>query len=574
MDRLLIEEVSAAEAICRVLEDSGIDLVFGLPGGDIMALFDALCDHRETIRTVLVRDESQAAIMAEAYGRLTGKPAAMIAQGAWILSKAGIGVLEALTGSSPMLILADLSDKIPFSHLSPTQTGTGDYGVWNAAASFRGFMKEVMEAQHPEQAVHMTQLAIKHAMSGCPGPVAVIYYGAALRGRVGPHSTLPLYPSKGYPPFLKSLPGEHDLRTAAGLIDAAKRPVIIAGNGVRIGRATDALMKAAARISAPIVTTSGGKGVIAETHSLAGGVMGDFGIEAANQIVADSDLILAVGTRLAPGDTVRHHTALIDPRRQTIVQIDSEPRHVGWSLPVDCGLAGDARCTLEALATHLAPQPPGHRVDAEERVRTAMERGGYQGEESFSSALPMLPQRLVELLCDTLPDDAIIAADAGENRIFLVHHFRTKSAGGFLQPASTGSMGYAIPAAMAARFVHPERPVIAVLGDGGFAMSMAGLMTARENDLPLIVIVMNNGILGWVQHVQGNRIIASTLGEYDHAAIARTLGWNGIRAETEVEVRQAIAEALAAKGSTLIDVKTSGDESWEKVASSLRLAPR
>lgn len=203
-----------------------------------------------------------------------------------------------------------------------------------------------------------------------------------------------------------------------------------------------------------------------------------------------------------------------------------------------------------------------------------MERGGYQGEESFSSALPMLPQRLVELLCDTLPDDAIIAADAGENRIFLVHHFRTKSAGGFLQPASTGSMGYAIPAAMAARFVHPERPVIAVLGDGGFAMSMAGLMTARENDLPLIVIVMNNGILGWVQHVQGNRIIASTLGEYDHAAIARTLGWNGIRAETEVEVRQAIAEALAAKGSTLIDVKTSGDESWEKVASSLRLAPR
>jgi thiamine pyrophosphate-dependent acetolactate synthase large subunit-like protein len=105
-------------------------------------------------------------------------------------------------------------------------------------------------------------------------------------------------------------------------------------------------------------------------------------------------------------------------------------------------------------------------------------------------------------------------------------------------------------------------------------MSVAGLMTARESDLPIIAIVMNNGILGWVQHVQGNRIIASDLGDYDHAAIARTLGWHGIRAETETEVRQAIIEALASKRQTLIDVITSGDESWEKVASSLRLAPR
>lgn len=569
MKRLLDEEVSAAEAICRVLEESGIDLVFGLPGGDIMALFDALCDHRDTIRTVLVRDEGQASVMAEAYGRLTGKPAAMIAQGAWILSKAGLGILEALTGSAPMLILACISDKLPFSHVSPTQTGTGDYGVWDARASFSGFTKQVMEARHPEQAVHMTQLAIKHAMSGCPGPVAVLFHGAALRGKVGPDGTLPLFPSSGYPPSLPGLPREDDLIAAAALIDAAERPVIIAGNGVRVGRASDALLAAATRIGAPIVTTSSGKGVIAETHPLAGGAMGDFGIEAANQLVAEADLILAVGTRLAPGDTVRHHTALIDPRRQKIVQIDSEPRHVGWSLPVDRGLAGDAGLTLAALGRHLERE----RTGATDRIRTAMERGGYQGEESFSTALPMLPQRLVEILCEALPDDAIVTADAGENRIFMVHHYRCKNAGGFLQPAS-GSMGYAIPAAMAAKFVHPDRPVIAVLGDGGFAMSVAGLMTARENDLPMIAIVMNNGILGWVQHVQGNRIIASELGDYDHAAIARTLGWNGIRAETETEVRQAITEALGSKRPTLIDVITSGDESWEKVASSLRLAPR
>jgi acetolactate synthase-1/2/3 large subunit len=574
MERLLDEEVSAVEAICRVIEDSGIDLVFGLPGGDIMALFDALCDHRDTIRTVLVRDEAQAATMAEAYGRLTGKPAAMIAQGAWVLAKAGAGVLEALTGSSPMLILTDLSDKTPFSHLSPTQTGTGDYGVWDARASFRGFMKEVMEARHPDQAVHMTQLAIRRATAGCPGPVALIYHGAALNGRVGPDSTLPLFATRGYQQPLHMVPREAELREAAALINGAARPVIIAGNGVRLSKATAPLMELAERISAPIVTSSHGKGVVAETHMLAGGVMGDFGIEAANRLVAEADLILAVGTRLAPGDTVRHHSALIDPRRQKIVQIDSEPRHVGWSLPVDCGLAGDARATLELLLSHLAPQPHAHRADGRERVRTTLAEGGFQGPESFSNALPMLPQRVVEILCDLIPDDAIVAADAGENRIFLVHHYRTKSPGGFLQPGSTGGMGYAIPAAMAARLAHPDRPAIAVLGDGGFAMSVAGLMTARENDLPLIAIVMNNGILGWVQHVQGNRIIASTLGDYDHAAIARTLGWDGIRVETEAQLREAFATAIDSKSSTLIDVVVSGDESWEKVASSRRLTPR
>lgn len=574
MEPLLAEEVSAVEAICRVLEDSGIELVFGLPGGDIMALFDALCDHRDTIRTVLVRDEAQAATMAEAYGRLSGKPAAMIAQGAWVLAKAGAGVLEALTGSSPMLILTDLSDKTPFSHLSPTQTGTGDYGVWDARASFRGYMKEVMEARHPAQAVHMTQLAIRRATAGCPGPVAVVYYSAALNGKVGPDSMLPLFATAGYQQPLHMVPQEADLRAAAIMIDGAERPVIIAGNGVRVGRASAALLHVAERISAPVVTSSHGKGVLAETHPLAGGVMGDFGIEAANRLVAEADLILAVGTRLAPGDTVRHHSALIDPRCQKIVQIDSEPRHVGWSLPVDCGLAGDARATLEALAAWLAPQPPGHRTDARERVRVAMAGGGFQSEESFSSARPMLPQRVVEVLAEIVPDDAVVTADAGENRIFLVHHYRTKSAGGFLQPGSTGGMGYAIPAAMAARLAHPDRPVVAVLGDGGFAMSVAGLMTARENELPLIAVVMNNGILGWVQHVQGNRIIASTLGEYDHAAVARTLGWNGIRVETEAELRRAFDDALATRESTLIDVVVSGDESWEKVASSLRLAPR
>src|SRR6202008_3873929 len=136
------------------------------------------------------------------------------------------------------------------------------------------FMKEVMEAQSPVQAVQVTQLAVKHATAGCPGPVGVIYYGAALRGRFGPASMPPLYSSAGYLPHAEIVPTEQQLRAAVDLIAASERPTIIAGNGVRLSRASDALVGLAEALSAPVITTAGGKGVIAETHALAGGVMG------------------------------------------------------------------------------------------------------------------------------------------------------------------------------------------------------------------------------------------------------------------------------------------------------------
>jgi acetolactate synthase I/II/III large subunit len=570
MKRLLDETVSAAEAICRVLTEAGVDLVLGMPGGDVLVLFDALYDHRDAIRTVLVRDESQAAIMAEAYGRWTGKPAAVLAQGTWVLSKAAMGTLEALTGSSPMVILTDLSDKAPYSHLGPSQTGTGHYGTWDARRSFGGFMKEVMEAQHSVQAVQLTQLAVKHATTGCPGPVGIIYYGAALRGSVGPDTMPPLFSSAGYLQRAETLPGEDELRIALNLIGAAERPTIVAGNGVRLSRASDALIALAEALSAPVVTTTGGKGVIAETHSLAGGVMGDFGIDAANELVAEADLVLAVGTRLGPGDTVRHHRDLIDPGRQTIVQIDIEPRHVGSTMPVDCGLVGDAAVTLKVLLERARDDTP-RREDGLDRVNRAMAAGGFESPESFSSERPMLPQRLVQLLFETLPDNAVVTADAGENRIFLNHHYRVKVGGGFLQPAATGAMGYAIASAMGVKLAEPDRPVVAVLGDGGFAMSVAGIMTALELDLGVVIIVLNNSMLGWVRHIQGNRIIASELGHFDHAAIARSLGCEGSRIDREEDFRPALEAALLSDRTTLIEVIVSGEESWEKVASSLRL---
>src|SRR5579884_3138086 len=186
-ERLLNEEVPVGEAIVRVLEEAGIDHVFGMPGGNTgWSIFHALYDHQERIRTVLVREEGLATVMAEVYGRLTGRPGVCSAQAAFLLTNAGTGILEAFLAGSPMLILTDLSDSAPLSHHAPYQAGTGDYGTWDARSVIAGYTKQTFVAHDGPQAVAQTQLAVKHALAGNRGPVAVLYHSRALAGPVGP----------------------------------------------------------------------------------------------------------------------------------------------------------------------------------------------------------------------------------------------------------------------------------------------------------------------------------------------------------------------------------------------------
>ena len=199
-ETLLAAEGSTSEGIVRALEGAGIDMVFGIIGGNMGRLYDALYDHQSTIRAVLVRHEQLASVMAEVYGRLTGRPGVAIGQGAFMLANAILGTLEAHMGSSPMLLLTDLSDQAPYSQHAPYQSGTGEYGSFDTRRALAGVTKYATVAHDPIQAVQSTQLAVKHALSGEPGPVAVIYHSAALFGTVRPDSRPTLYPTQRYLP--------------------------------------------------------------------------------------------------------------------------------------------------------------------------------------------------------------------------------------------------------------------------------------------------------------------------------------------------------------------------------------
>ena len=562
-ERLLTETVSVPEAIVRVLEQAGIDMVFGMPGGRTLAIYDALFDHRETVRTVLVRHEALAGVMAEVYGRMTGRPGVAMGQGAFMLSNAALGTLEAYLAGSPMLILTDLSDGLLYSHHAPYQAGSGEYGNWDARQAFRGFTKHAMAPLEAVQAVQQTQLALKHALSGQPGPVAILYGTKAIRSTIGPDSNPVLYDTRRYLPPRELAADARTVDAASRIIRRAQRPVIIAGNGARGERAIRALHDLAEALQIPVATTGSGKGVFLETDPLALGVFGTFGLESANAVVADADVVIAVGTKLGPSDTANESTSLLDPTRQHFVQVDVEPRNAAWTFPVDQVVIGDAATVLEQLRDCLAGAPVSDGARRAADARRA--HGGFETEDSLSDASPMLPQRVIHELQTALPEGAAVTGDAGENRIFLGHFLQLRSTGAFVQPAAIGGMGYAIPAALAMKLIRPDHPAIAVCGDGGFAMTMNGLMTAREEKIPIVVLVLNNASLGWVAHGQGDRPIASEFADFDHAAMARAMGCDGVRVERPDQLAAALRDAMDADRPVVIDAITSRRPSFKEI---------
>src|SRR3984885_2456323 len=195
----ITEERQASEAIIAALAEGGVRYVLGMPGGLTGPLWRSLYNH-PLIRAIQVREESIGALMAEAYGRLTGQPVVVMGQGEWVVGNAGQGYLEASLGSSSMVILTEMSDGGSLSHHAPYQSGTGDYGTWDARTALAGVTKRVMVSHSPAQAVQHTQLALKHALTGEPGPVAVIFHSTALQGRVGPTSVPRVYPTGAYLP--------------------------------------------------------------------------------------------------------------------------------------------------------------------------------------------------------------------------------------------------------------------------------------------------------------------------------------------------------------------------------------
>ena len=548
----------AHELIVQFLEEAGIDAVFGIPGGGTGQIFDQLVGKEAVIKTFLVRHEQTAAIMADAYGRATGKPAVIMGQGLFMGSNAAFGIMEAMLSSSPMLVMTDTSDGGVGQHPA-NQSGAGEYGSIDLHNIFRSMTKYTTLATSPKEAALGAQLAIKHATSGRPGPACLLMRTASIGGEVDLETPPFIHDTAGYLNTSKPQAAPQDIQKAIEILSEAKRPVIVAGNGVHMARAHGVLQQLAERWNAPVATSYKGKSAIAETHPLSVGMVGIYGQEAANRAVGDADAVIVVGAKLSPQDTVRERPTVFNPRGQRIIQIDIDDRNAGWTFPVELGLIGDAGSILDQL---VAASGEAANTTAANRAEWAgalpnrkQDQGFYEEAGLYTDSAPALPQRVVRLLQENMPTDTIYSLDAGNNRTWMAHLYQAQQAHTFFCPGGTAGMGWGLPAAVGLQIAYPDRPVVCVTGDGGYMMTVNALSTAMQYRLPIICVVFNDGALGMVRHHQApGRYIASEFAETDNAAVARGFGCFGVQVADSRDLPAALREARASGLPAVVDV--------------------
>ena len=543
---------NGAQEILRVLEEAGVDCVIGIPGSSTVLIFSETAGR--PFRVILARQEHYAAVMADAYARACGRPAVLLGQGAFVCTNGSFGVTEAFASSSPMLVLADLTD-FGSGARPGHQSVTGEYGTPDMPALMRAITKFTAVATDPNEAVVATQLAVKHALAGSPGPSAVLMHTRAIMET----ADLAAYPhpaaGTGYLISSRPVASPADVDRVVGLIRGAERPVIVAGKGVHNSAAHAELRRFAELWEIPVVTSYTGKSAIEETHPLSLGMIGNIGRRSANEWLAEADLVLVIGSKLASSETLSESPDLIDPSRQQIVQIDIEPRNCGWAFPVAAGLVGDARAVLEQLLAAGSPAGrPGERLAQVQRSKAA--DPALADPASHTDSAPILPQRFVSVLQETIDPASNITLDAGYNRMWMSHFYRTQRPHSLFAPGGIVGMGWALPAALGVKLARPSEPVVAVMGDGGFMMSVQAIATAVESGLPFTGIVLNDSGLGMVRHhqQQWDKVVASRFSLTDCAAIARGFGIQGIRVADSAELGDAIKFAQASNEPVILDV--------------------
>ena len=548
----------ANELIVQALEEAGIEYVFGIPGGGTGQIYGLLYGKEDRIKTILCRHEQTAAIMADVYGRATGKPAVVMGQGLFIGSNASFGIMEAMLSSSPMVVLTDTSDGGSAQHPA-NQSGAGEYGSIDLQSIFKAMTKYTTLATSPKEAVIGTQLAIKHATSGRPGPACVVMRSASIGGEVDVESPPFIHPTSGYLNTAKPQSAPQDIERAIEILSNAKRPVLVAGNGVHLSKSHPQLQQLAELWNMPVATSYKGKSAIAETHPLSVGMVGVYGQAAANSAVGDADTVVIVGAKLSPQDTVRERPSVFDPRRQHIIQIDIDDRNAGWTFPVELGLIGDAGSILNQLleaSQDAASSSAGNRQEwADGLPQRKTDLQFYRDPAMEIDTSPVTPQRLVSILQETLPQDTIFSLDAGNNRTWMAHLYQARQANTFFCPGGTAGMGWGLPAAVALKIVYPDRPVVSVTGDGGFMMTVSALSTAVQYQLPMICVVFNDNALGMVrQHQPEGRRIASEFVETDNAAVARGMGAFGVQVRDSKDLPEALRQAQNSGLPSVVDV--------------------
>ena len=524
-------QMNGAQALTRQLEAEGVDTVFALPGAQIMSAFDAMYEVRDEINLIQTRHEQATTYMADGYAKVTGKPGvAMVVPGPGALNAAA-GLGTAYACSSPVLLI---SGQIPSMFLGKN---TGQlHEISEQLDVFRPITKwnhRVTSAAEIPAAVHE---AFRQMTTGRPGPVELEIPPDILSGS----DDIALVGKETFPyPILDM----KDIAAAAVLISKSQKPAIIAGGGVVASGAHDQIRKLAELLQAPVMTTPLAKGVIPERNHLATGVNSAIG--PASMVLSDSDLLIAVGTRLSLRG--------VSPENMpTLVHIDVEKSQIGQKFTPEVGLVGDAAECLDNLISKI--EMPS--IDKGQRSERAVSL-----KEEFSREVSRLaPEQVsvIDKISSVLTHDTIVVQGMTNIGYWSSEALPMSEPRNYVSSSYFGTLGYVYPTALGSQAAFPDRPVVALCGDGGFMYSPQELSTAVKYGLNTIALVFNNGAFGasrWDQeHAFNGRYIGTDLHNPDFVMLAQSFGATGIRTDTD-GIGEAITKAMSANSPAVIDVE-------------------
>lgn len=544
--------ITGGEALARMLQAFGAGPVFGMGGFQLLPFYDAA--RRLGLEHYLINDERAGVFAADAYAKLTGRVGlvdATLGPGATNLVT---GLVEALNAGTPMVGIVGNTHR-DHSWKNMTQES-------RQVEILRPAVKSLIEVVTPARIPELVRRAFAEATSGRPGPVLLDvpedvshaewefdeaeFHGVAINEQV---------------PAYRSVPSAESLQVAAGMIASAKRPVLLAGGGIHLSGAHDALLRFAEHLSIPVGHTMTGKGAIPCTHPLSMGLFGRYD-RIANDLINESDLVIVVGCKLGEIATKRF---TIPAPRARVLQIEIVAEEIGRTRDIDLGLVGDARETL----TRLLDLMPEHGPDGAEYAASVARRmrawWDSVQDRITDGGRPVGMARLMSELNRFLPSDGVLIADGGFAAHWGALLYDTRTAGrSFVADRGFASIGYGLPAAIGASLARPGSPVVALTGDGGFNMMLGEIETARRLGTKATIVVVNNAASGYVKALQhlmygAGSYHASDLCETDYAAIATAMGCLGIRVEDPAEVADALATAAAHPGICVIDVIVTRD---------------
>jgi len=558
--------LKGAEYIADFLIQQKVPYVFGLCGHGILGLLDGLFDRQDEIKTISVHHESVAAFMADAYFRITQKPVATFTSCGPGSTNLIVAVAAAFADSSAMLnitgnVATGQWNRGPFQE-------TGKYFQGDFVNVIRPYVKRSFQPTRPE----MLPLALRQAFSlmtnGRPGPVNV---DVPLNVFVETVEQNAIEREENWREDRWSRPAgdSSSIHKAIEMLENSERPVIVAGHGVELSAAEPELLAFAEAMHIPVATTPFGKGVFDPRHSLSLGATGRNGSYMANAACRNADVILALGTRFddrATSAWLPGFTYSIPPSQ--LIHVDIDASEIGRNFQPTIGIIGDAKLVLQQL---IEVRPNGFRRSNQSWLeRIAGWRKQWDAATApprNSDAVPIRPERVVADLRRVVPEDGIVLADVGIHHNWLVAEWDAWKTRTFLQSWGFASMGFGVAGSLGAKLAAPDRPVVAVCGDGCFIMNASAVLTAVEYDIPVVWLVWNNhGYCSIRDQQMGyfgkNRELATSfhdskgsLYSADYALMARSMGAAGIRVEKPADLAPQLEAAIASHRPTVLDVR-------------------